>query len=105
MSSLSRQEADHQGRLDNAGGGHEAELGEFLKTCAQDLNPSGSVRVLQRTPFRDERGRVSGAVLLGAIRSEAAPSFDASALPPRWRLPRCAWQSWPDHPGEPPPRV
>lgn len=63
VSSLSRQVANQQGLLDNIGGANEAQLGEFLKACAQEINPSGSVQVLQRTPFRDERGRVSGAVL------------------------------------------
>ena len=66
MASLSRQVANQQGRLDNIGAANEGELGAYLESCALDINPAGSVQVLQRTPFCDERGQVGGSVLLGA---------------------------------------
>ena len=67
VSSLSRQVANQQGLLDNIGGANEVELVEFLRTCAQGVNPSGSVQVLPRTPLRDGSGRVRGRVPLGAV--------------------------------------
>ena len=71
MSSLKRQVANQLGRWDNSVEASEAELASFLEAYARKFYPSGRAEALQRAPFRDERGRVSGCRGAAGARPEA----------------------------------
>jgi len=97
VSSLGRQVANQQGLLDNIGGANEAKLAEFLKACAREMNPSGILRVLERTAFRDARGWVQaccvplgGILVCGASLYHCCPRL-ASRVEP---VPGRAHQGW-----------